>query len=49
MRPLQPANGLAFGGFGEWTKEVDTLIGQLTEIASEKLWSFKWLVAGQFE
>ena len=26
---------LDFGAFGEWSSEVDTLIGQLTEIASE--------------
>ena len=35
MRSLQPVIGLAFGGFGEWSKEVDTLIGQLAEIASK--------------
>ena len=34
MRSLQPVIGLAFGGFGEWSKEVDTLIGQVAEIAS---------------
>ncbi len=35
MRPLPPVTGLAFGEFGEWSKEVSTLIGQLAEIASE--------------
>ena len=35
MRPLPHVIRLAFGGFGEWSKEVDTLIGQLAEIASE--------------
>ena len=35
MRSLPPVIGLSFGGYGEWSKEVDTLIGQLAEIASE--------------
>ena len=30
-----PVIGLGFGGYGEWSKEVDSLIGQLAEIASE--------------
>ena len=29
-----PVIGLGFGGYGEWSKEVDSLIGQLAEIAS---------------
>ena len=33
-RSIQPALGLAFGAFGEWSKEVGTLIGQLAEVAS---------------
>ena len=35
LRSLPPAIGLGFGGYGEWSKEVSTLIGQLAEIASE--------------
>ena len=31
----EPVIGLDFGVYGEWNKEVDTLIGQLAEIASE--------------
>ena len=34
LRSLSPAIGLGFGGYGEWSKEVDSLIGQLAEIAS---------------
>ena len=32
---LPPVIGLGFGAFGEWSSEVDALIGQLAEIASE--------------
>ncbi len=32
---LPPVIGLGFGGYAEWSKEVDTLIGQLAEITSE--------------
>ena len=35
MRSLPPVIGLGFGGYGEWSKEVDNFIGQLTEITSE--------------
>ena len=35
MRSLPPVIGLGFGGYGEWGKEVDNLIGQLAEIASQ--------------
>ena len=35
LRSLPPVIGLGFGGYGEWSKEVDSLIGQLAEIASE--------------
>ena len=34
LRSLPPVIGLGFGGYGEWSKEVDSLIGQLAEIAS---------------
>ncbi len=34
-RTLPPVLGLGFGAFGEWSAEVDTLIGQMAEIASE--------------
>ena len=34
LRSLPSVIGLGFGGYGEWSKEVDTLIGQLAEIAS---------------
>ena len=34
LRSLPPVIGLDFGGYGEWSKEVDSLIGQLAEIAS---------------
>ena len=29
LRSLPPVIGLGFGGYGEWSKEVDSLIGQL--------------------
>ena len=32
LRSLPPAIGLGFGGYGEWSKGVDTLIGKLAEI-----------------
>ena len=34
LRSLPPVIGLGFGGYGEWSKEVDSHIGQLAEIAS---------------
>ena len=34
MRSLPPVIGLTFGAVSEWSKKVDTLIGQLAEIAS---------------
>ena len=34
LNSLPPVIGLGFGGYGEWSKEVDSLIGQLAEIAS---------------
>ena len=35
LASLPPVLGLGFGAFGEWSSEVDTLIGQMAEIASE--------------
>jgi hypothetical protein len=35
LASLPPVIGLGFGGFGEWSAEVDSLIGQVAEIASE--------------
>ena len=35
LASLPPVLGLGFGAFGEWSTEVDTLIGQMAEIASE--------------
>ena len=34
LASLPPVIGLGFGPFGEWSAEVDTLIGQVAEIAS---------------
>ena len=34
LASLPPVIGLGFGAFGEWSAEVDTLIGQVAEIAS---------------
>ena len=34
LASLPPVIGLGFGPFGEWSSEVDTLIGQVAEIAS---------------
>ena len=31
MRSLPPVIGLGFGGYGEWSKEVGFLIGQLAK------------------
>ena len=33
LASLPPVLGLGFGAFGEWSSEVDTLIGQMAEIA----------------
>ena len=35
LASLPPVLGLGFGAFGEGSTEVDTLIGQMAEIASE--------------
>ena len=35
LASLPPVLGLGFGAFGEWSSEVDTLIGQMADIASE--------------
>ena len=34
LASLPPVIGLGFGPFGEWSAEVDTLIGQVADIAS---------------
>ena len=34
LASLPPVIGLGFGAYGEWSAEVDTLIGQVAEIAS---------------
>ena len=36
LASLPPVIGLGFGPFGEWSAEVDTLIGQVAEIASHR-------------
>ena len=35
LASLPPVLGLGFGAFGVWSAEVDTLIGQMADIASE--------------
>lgn len=35
LASLPPVLGLGFGAFGEWSAEVDTLIGQMANIASD--------------
>ena len=35
LASLPPVLGLGFGAFGKWSAEVDTLIGQMADIASE--------------
>ena len=48
LASLPPVIGLGFGGYGEWSAEVDTLIGQVAEIASAcpEAWLLPWADAG---